>query len=659
MTSLYRLGWFALSLASVSGAFSLPVQAQVGAATYYPAGAALTAWNDAFVRQTNGTAYFVNGLASLSSAELGGYGEALDIAAEIDAYERTHSPALLTLINQMIPTFESYTGASWAGDVWDDDIGWMVNVYTRAYAFTQNPAYLAVAENNWNAGYNQGWSSDLGGGIWEKRDDPSAGKQCLSNNPYVWEGVALYRYTGDASYLTKAEALYAWVRANLFNSTNSTTAIGAPGALVQGINANGLLSGDNLYNSGSFVMAADALYEVTGNIQYYNDAVLAIGHVVNNTSVPIVNNNQNGSGNQWAYWFMKAVSQFATHNGLWGTYYPWMLANANAAWNERDSLNLTWNDWTNPTQLASSAEQSVPTSSAMAVWQQLDIPAQVQIINQHSGLAMDLISGNLASNAVIEQWPQNGSTDPNQQWMLTATPDGHYSIISSLTGMAATISAASTTEGAQLVDWPYAINNTSLEFDLIAQGNGWYLIRNVNSGLVLDDEAWGTTNGTPIIQWPASGQSNQLWSFQPVGNFAGTYEIRNVASGLALNVRGASLAQAAAIIQYPFDASQTNSLWQFVPTSNGYYRIQSVSSGQYLNVTADSAVNGASIVQWPAASQGNDQWLPVLNPDGSYTFFNLSSELVLDNPGGNTVGAQMDQWNTNGGTNQEFTLIRQ
>jgi hypothetical protein len=85
-----------------------------------------------------------------------------------------------------------------------------------------------------------------------------------------------------------------------------------------------------------------------------------------------------------------------------------------------------------------------------------------------------------------------------------------------------------------------------------------------------------------------------------------------------------------------------------------------VNSGQDINVAAVSGLAGALIVQWPSQGMlpGNDQWYPVQNPDGSYSFYNMNSYQALEVPAFSTAsGTQLDQWFGNFGTNQEFLLI--
>jgi len=112
---------------------------------------------------------------------------------------------------------------------------------------------------------------------------------------------------------------------------------------------------------------------------------------------------------------------------------------------------------------------------------------------------------------------------------------------------------------------------------------------------------------------------------------SGNYEIKSSPSGLSLGLQGDSTANAAPVMQNA-DTGDVGASWALVPESNGYYEIKNALTGQLLNVSAASGAPGALVVQWPADGlvPGNDQWLPVQNPDGSWSFYNRYSQLALD-----------------------------
>ena len=150
-----------------------------------------------------------------------------------------------------------------------------------------------------------------------------------------------------------------------------------------------------------------------------------------------------------------------------------------------------------------------------------------------------------------------------------------------------------------------------------------------------------------------------LWQQLPITSgspFSGSYQLQSSASNLDLTVPGSG--NAAPVVQAA-DAGDASS-WTFVPESNGYYEIKNVESGQVLNVSGASGALGAKVVQWPAGSirAGNDQWYPVHNADGTWSFYNRNSQLALDDPAATTAtGTQYEQWAQNNSAAQEFSLL--
>jgi hypothetical protein len=223
--------------------------------------------------------------------------------------------------------------------------------------------------------------------------------------------------------------------------------------------------------------------------------------------------------------------------------------------------------------------------------------------------------------------------------------------------------------------WAYWVTQGISEF--ATDNNAWstyltYMQDNANAAwsercsLNVTWNDWtNPTNCTETSDPMEMGSAAEIWQNlpPPALNLSGTWEIQNVNSGLALNVKGASKANGAEVVQYPFSSGQTNAEWTFVPTSGGYYQIKNVNSGLVLNVSGSvtsNALSGALIDQWTAAGMipGNDQWMPVQNSDGSYSFYNLNSYQALDVPGSSkSSDVQLAQWFGNFGTNQKFTLI--
>ncbi|HEV2647257.1 MAG TPA: RICIN domain-containing protein [Acidobacteriaceae bacterium] len=165
-----------------------------------------------------------------------------------------------------------------------------------------------------------------------------------------------------------------------------------------------------------------------------------------------------------------------------------------------------------------------------------------------------------------------------------------------------------------------------------------------------------TTTGNIVSM--DSGASITVQAVLPVSfSFSGNYEIL-CDSGLVLDVSGGSTSGGAAVVQTAYTGA-TNQLWTFVSTAGGYFQIKNVKSGLVLNVKGHSTTSGALIQQYgPQGMQpGNDEWMPALNSDGTYSFYNLNSNMALE-IFGSTSGTQFEQNFANNNTDQKFTLIK-
>jgi hypothetical protein len=207
---------------------------------------------------------------------------------------------------------------------------------------------------------------------------PGTGKCPLSNSSYIHSGVWLYEATENTSYLNTAEAIYAWERKTLVNTTGSTINTSPPWQPWQGLGCTNDAQGDiasynsdNVYDNGGVIYAATELNRVTGNQQYYNDALNIIHHVYReynptaNPPQPMPTGNseinllRDGGYQPQNYAFTRALSKLLTiSNGWWSSPYAnWPLADAQDAWNVNND-GLTWSSWA----------QGIPNSSDFDPW---------------------------------------------------------------------------------------------------------------------------------------------------------------------------------------------------------------------------------------------------------------------------------------------------
>lgn len=101
----------------------------------------------------------------------------------------------------------------------------------------------------------------------------------------------------------------------------------------------------------------------------------------------------------------------------------------------------------------------------------------------------------------------------NQQWTVTSLGNGEYSAIGVASGLSINVQAASVSNNANMILFPYNGQSNEL-FTLVSQGGGYYNIDMVNSGLALAIYNASTTSGANVVQYTPSTASDELWSFQ-------------------------------------------------------------------------------------------------------------------------------------------------
>ncbi|MCZ0982181.1 RICIN domain-containing protein [Streptomyces diastatochromogenes] len=131
---------------------------------------------------------------------------------------------------------------------------------------------------------------------------------------------------------------------------------------------------------------------------------------------------------------------------------------------------------------------------------------------------------------------------------------------------------------------------------------------NVNSGMCLDVAGASTTEGAQVIQWTCGNQPNQQWQLVPVAT--GTYQLMSANSGMCLDVTGASTTEGAQVVQWTCGGDKPNQQWRLSPVAGSdAHQLVSVNSGMCLDVTGNSRIAGAQVIQWTCgAGKPNQQW---------------------------------------------------
>ncbi|RYD24167.1 MAG: hypothetical protein EOP88_01325 [Verrucomicrobiaceae bacterium] len=402
--------------------------------------------------------------------------EGFCITAIADACDSSLSDDRRELLRKLLHAFLDQHGSPLKSD-WNDDIMWGTRALARGYQITGETRFLEAAAASWKKVWDRGWNDNLGGGILIRQSKTV--KCTLVNAPFVINGCLLYSATADPVYLERSKQTYAWMRANLFNPKTG-----------QVIECAGKVS-DNIYNHGSFIQAANALYQITGQQQYFDDALAAIERVRAKHKIFTSNNGCEE--------FVRGLSYFARMNGLWDEYYPWLKANAQASWdNRRKDYNISWPDWKKPSPIENLKSMKAIGSLVIQQVTVIRPVGKLELKNTASNLSLGVEGNSMADGARVIQGPYKGSA--NAQWTFTHHPDsGFCQMVSVRSGKNMTVRNASTDDGAPLVQSGLASTGNDLWMPTLTIF-GDYRFVNKRSGKMLENPGSSKTQGTQMQQ---------------------------------------------------------------------------------------------------------------------------------------------------------------
>jgi predicted alpha-1,6-mannanase (GH76 family) len=269
----------------------------------------------------------------------------------VDAYNQSGSSTYKGMITQLVNGF-NYEHSSWwnGADKYDDDLMWATIAFIRAYQAVGTSAWLTDAEDAFSTVYNRGLASN-GGIYWYTAGcsgHPATGcsntyENSAANWTFVIAGILLYNETSDSTYLSDANGVFSWAYSNLYDETTGEI-YDAPGATNQYSYNYGTAIGA-MYWEGYWGDATNvANYEMSdmgnysGTLNGYN--ILADG-----------DSSENGSDGGGFAGIALRWTAYAYNNGAISNsdVLPWMQANVDQAWSDRNSSDLTWANWESAT----------------------------------------------------------------------------------------------------------------------------------------------------------------------------------------------------------------------------------------------------------------------------------------------------------------------
>lgn len=193
---------------------------------------------------------------------------ALDVM--VDLYLHNPSAQLKKKMDEVIVGVKAKNGNTYI-NFYYDDMEWMALACLRVFKATNDLQYKDIAMLLW-ADIKNGWSADLGGGIWWRKDNSS--KNAPSNLPAAILAARLYKNFNNPDDLLWAKKLFQWQKEVLYEPNS--------GWVYDNIESNGNknTTWKFTYNQGTFIGAALELYLVTNTSFYLDDAVKAADYTL-------------------------------------------------------------------------------------------------------------------------------------------------------------------------------------------------------------------------------------------------------------------------------------------------------------------------------------------------------------------------------------------
>lgn len=189
-----------------------------------------------------------------------------------------------------------------------------------------------------------------------------------------------------------------------------------------------------------------------------------------------------------------------------------------------------------------------------------------------NGLYLDVASGVVANGSNVQVWTGNGS--PAQKFLLrgvdtsSSISEGAYVLKSRIDGRALDIQSASRDNGA--IAQVYDSNGTyAQKFKALSAAEGSYYLVNVHSSKYLDVD---TASNTKLQQWDRTANSNQMWTFYPIGPGQNAYYVKSNSTGQYLTNMGGSLqlASYAGTENQAFSLEHTAAFKVYLDAGHGY-----------------------------------------------------------------------------------------
>lgn len=298
--------------------------------------------------------------------------------------------------------------------------------------------------------------------------------------------------------------------------------------------------------------------------------------------------------------------------------------------------------------------------------------AVYMIQNENSGLYMEVKDANAENTANVQQWGAESSAAHNT-WRVLSAGNGYYYLYSQLGDKVTYLLD---------IDMGKSDNGTNIQiytdtkadaqqFKFVRNDDGTYYILTKSSGdkSCVAVSSASTSSGANIIQWEyKAGDKSQKWILTQVEDTGcimdtnSIYIFKNLNSGLYMEAEGGKASDNTNVQQWGADGISAHNSWTLKSFGGGYYYVISqLADGKtyYLNISGGTKENGGNAEILTNNKTSSHLFKFVKNPDGSYYILTRASKDAgaLETAGGSKgSGANVQQWEVNGESCQKWIV---
>lgn len=273
-----------------------------------------------------------------------------------------------------------------------------------------------------------------------------------------------------------------------------------------------------------------------------------------------------------------------------------------------------------------------------------DDKGYVTFTNVGSNKVIDVAGGNASAGTNVAQYGSNGTYA--QKWIVSKQSDGSYLIESALRpGFYLGSRGGSASNGANV---ELSANDDNSHFALLSTTpsvakcddilpTGYFTLSPAcsSTGKVIDIAGGSSSNGANVQLYSSNGTLAQLFSFE---YHDGYYVIRNAKSQKALDVAGGGLAPGTNVQQWECDSTNANQLFAVVVNGDGTFSFINKATGLVLDIVGASDSANANLDAYlpngSAAQKFTLHQVTDFLSEGAFSFESVTVSKVLDVAGG-------------------------